>query len=756
MNTGILVHPAVKDLVYARHDVSGMFRWNPQTQAWTQLLDWLPFSNGRVKGCDGFAVDTMAGNDKARQDVIYAALGQGPNYLVTAQAGNGVFRSTDRGDTWTKIWDGAVVSIGPMKIWSYAANAAARGTGEPLAVDPFNPNVLWAGTRNNGLYRAFNARDAKPVFERCDGAPVGFVQNATHPRGIRIVWPDPRGGTMETGTPRERAKRIYLGVPQGGSGADAFEGGVWRSDDGGANWTRLGGENAPVYPVGIAPGPNGSIFTGNGGRKGGYGAGLRVWDGAKWNIVEGTEKENFTDVASNPADLGQGVAVGEYGLFVSQNGIWSRRDRGVLSVEKANWQQPTFFYPLTGAANYAFDPFRPGAIWEGDPYGISFSSDVFAAKPRFAPRLKNLETTVNWSLCAPPSGNGNNVVLWSTCADVNGFAHRNLDEFPQEQLWQTLGMKVYGGIGSAAFSDIEYCPAQPQFMAASQSTKSGYADPMAQIHLSQDGGKTWKAFPAPPLRADAAPGTSTASGAAKLAFSSQNPNLLLFWGSNRKPYFTRNALAPDGPAWTESRGLDWSMTNIYPYNTTTLLLAADPKDGETFYLSHRYSAYGGAQSRVWVSHDGGANWQLPEGQNGVPLFGNYTRLTAVVNAAGQSEVWVNGPPDAPLCHSLDGGKTWQKVSPLIASIEMFAFGKAAPGHTNAALFVLGTVMLDGKARSGAFISDDLGQSFRPMTDAQLPMIGGSSLSQAEGDPNVYGRLFVSVDGSGILYSERQN
>lgn len=42
--TGLVIHPKAADIVYARTDVGGVFRWNPANQSWMQLLqaDSLP------------------------------------------------------------------------------------------------------------------------------------------------------------------------------------------------------------------------------------------------------------------------------------------------------------------------------------------------------------------------------------------------------------------------------------------------------------------------------------------------------------------------------------------------------------------------------------------------------------------------------------------------------------------------------------------------------------------------------------------
>ena len=77
-NHGVIVHPTVPDLVYARQDVSGLLRWDPKGQQWIQLFDWMPVGWKNVKGSSGVAVDPNPGTDKKRQDTLYAATGGYP------------------------------------------------------------------------------------------------------------------------------------------------------------------------------------------------------------------------------------------------------------------------------------------------------------------------------------------------------------------------------------------------------------------------------------------------------------------------------------------------------------------------------------------------------------------------------------------------------------------------------------------------------------------------------------------------------
>src|SRR3569623_3327495 len=87
---GFVYHPTEKDLMYARTDVGGAYRWDPATRS------WIPLQDGVTSG-DDYGVLSLA-LDAQNPDMVYIATG-----LYTNQwSGNGkVWRSSDRGETWT-------------------------------------------------------------------------------------------------------------------------------------------------------------------------------------------------------------------------------------------------------------------------------------------------------------------------------------------------------------------------------------------------------------------------------------------------------------------------------------------------------------------------------------------------------------------------------------------------------------------------------------------------------------------------------
>src|SRR5690349_20195068 len=88
----IVFNPGEKNLVYARTDIGGAYRWDETTQSWTPLLDWVGPDNW---GCNGALSIAPAPADTRR---VYAAVGM---YTNDWDPNNGaVLLSSDKGATW--------------------------------------------------------------------------------------------------------------------------------------------------------------------------------------------------------------------------------------------------------------------------------------------------------------------------------------------------------------------------------------------------------------------------------------------------------------------------------------------------------------------------------------------------------------------------------------------------------------------------------------------------------------------------------
>ncbi|EFL13332.1 cellulose-binding family II protein [Streptomyces sp. C] len=83
------------------------------------------------------------------------------------------------------------------------------------------------------------------------------------------------------------------------------------------------------------------------------------------------------------------------------------------------------------------------------------------------------------------------------------------------------------------------------------------------------------------------------------------------------------------------------------------------------------------------------------------------------------------------------------------SVSALGFGKAAPGASYQALYLIGTV----KDVTGVFRSTDQGATWLRVNDDahQWGGIGGTGV--ITGDPDVFGRVYVGTNGRGLQYGD---
>jgi hypothetical protein len=190
-------------------------------------------------------------------NTLYAGTGE-PNASGDSEAGLGVWKSTDGGNTWTQL----AATIGPITTTS--PGGGSNGTYGPgnaflgrsisaIVVDPTNASHLYVSSAKGvrgvssvtggGTTNPPTPRPPYGVFESTDGgATFSFIWDGgaacpvtcdgTDPlasiRGVHAMALDPNwNGTTN--------KIVYAADFPGLSGG----GGVWRSTDGGSSWTQI-------------------------------------------------------------------------------------------------------------------------------------------------------------------------------------------------------------------------------------------------------------------------------------------------------------------------------------------------------------------------------------------------------------------------------------------------------------------------------------------------------------------------------------
>ncbi len=164
--TGVYLHPLQQDLVYIRTDIGGFYRWNSVDKRWIPLTDHFGLAKSNYYGGEALALDPNNPN------IVYIAAGK---YTASSAGLGTIFKSTDQGKTWTKL--NIDLAMG--------GNETKRWAGERLAVNPFNSNVIFFGSRLNGLWKSADAGATWDKVTSFSGQPkadigiAGIVFNKT-------------------------------------------------------------------------------------------------------------------------------------------------------------------------------------------------------------------------------------------------------------------------------------------------------------------------------------------------------------------------------------------------------------------------------------------------------------------------------------------------------------------------------------------------------------------------------------------------
>ena len=197
--TGIDIAP--DDTMVVRTDTYGAYIWNGSE--WQPLVTSLSMPAAHV--------DT--GNAEGVYEIRIAP--SNTNILYMEYLGQ-VYRSSDKGTTWTDTNFAHVVQD---------PNDANRMNGQKMAVDPINPDIVYAGTGQDGLFVTMNGGTS---WDRVSALPPSAIDTSTglYP-GISGITFDPTSGSAEGKT-----NVIY---------AASYGSGVYRTDNGGASWSLLTG-----------------------------------------------------------------------------------------------------------------------------------------------------------------------------------------------------------------------------------------------------------------------------------------------------------------------------------------------------------------------------------------------------------------------------------------------------------------------------------------------------------------------------------
>ncbi|MBD3409322.1 MAG: T9SS type A sorting domain-containing protein [Ignavibacteriales bacterium] len=325
----LVVHPDSSNVVYAGSVSGGVWKTTDGGASWRALADEM----------DNLAVCSMA-MDPDDPGALYAGTGEG-YHNQDAVRGEGIFKTTDAGETWTRLASTAGENF-------YYVNQ--------LEIDPAS-GAIWAGTREG-------------LFKSADGGATwtGAITNRQHCADLEIVpttpttifatfgviyvdsrvlrstdagatWTvvyAPTGkGRAELGVSPADPNRVYLALTNGSTQAVDQ---ILHSSDGGDSWS-----DAPLPPNALGIG-------------GSY-AGYQAW----YNNI----------LVAHPSDPDA--------FMVGGIDLYSTTDVGTTWKRNSNWYS-LMGYEYVHADQHAIEyaPSAPNVIYAGNDGGVYRSTDYGA------------------------------------------------------------------------------------------------------------------------------------------------------------------------------------------------------------------------------------------------------------------------------------------------------------------------------------------------------------------------------------------
>lgn len=732
--SGIITSKTEKNVIYARTDVGGAYRWNEATQSWICITDWLGPNDMGLLGIDALALDPST---------------PGRLYMLAGtdywnQGKTMILRSEDYGETFD--------TVNVTAQFKTHGNGYGRQNGERLAVDPNQPNVLFCGTRGNGLWKSENrgstwaqvASFTKPA----SGEGVGFVLfdktrvtggvtqrifAGSLNTGANLFVSDDAGKTWQTIalptlskqlmpqravlTPKGRYLYVTMANGSGpgfGSGTTISRGALLRYDTEAKSWENISPENSLDDPPDPAhPGQN--LWDAH---LGGYGglsmaasdsnqlivASINNW---KPQIWDGSNKAAWGDKFFVTVDGGKTWKSLFGDLTDSQiASVNSSAPIAVLSKEGFDWIEGESIH---WAGSIEFDPFNSKRVFVTSGNGI-YRTDNLAPGQRFAWNFcaRGLEETVPLDMVSVPGG-----PLITVIGDYDGFVHRDVMRPPLLRHTPKMG----------STSGVDFAKGKPAVVVRvggndKTADNSEYVFP---LYYSTDTAKTWTKFGTHP-----SPGQNYRG---KIAVSSDGSAVI--WNPEGKNLLVRTS--DWGATWTTSTGANGM--NMRPI--------ADPVNANVFYAFN---------NGLLKSSDKGVTFAKVDNSN----LSSTTDLQATPGREGH--LWVtgyayDGVNGGYLARSIDGGKTFAFVDPAVdpaytqrvQHCEAVGFGKAAPGATYPAIYIYGTV----GGILGLYQSVDEAKTWTRIDDAKHRFGALANGGFVRGDANTFGVVYRSTAGRGI-------
>jgi len=545
-----------------------------------------------------------------------------PNVMFVTDAWAGIFMSRDAGETWMPSNAGITVRTGES------------GDAIPIfcaTIDPHNPDIIWAGTQNT-----------RGIFKSMDGGLSWTQMNNGVEEAPGITF---RGFTVDPQSSdvvyaaAEISSWVWAGAERPGREFDMTRGVVYRTTDGGLNWTAIWrGDNLARY-VWIDPRNSNVLYISTGifdreaansdpqaRQPGGVGIVKSTDGGQTWNPSNNGLNNLYVGSLfmhpENPDILLAGAGNIQYH---EGGGVYLSTDGGT------SWRQ-TLSEDIIQSVEFALSD--PNIAYAGNSGAIYRSEDGGQSWQRVSGGSED-----GWGSPGVRAGFPIDFQVDPSNPDrlfANNYGGGNFLSLDGGHTW-TVASAGYTG---AQVRDITVDPAI---------SSTVFAAGRSGIFVSVDGGDTWTGLNNPPQANMEwyAVAVDPANSQHILAANNWSAAIVESWNGGQKWKIVSSPV---------QHGISWRVITFAHSDPSTVYAGTS-----AFYSAGTFDDRMPAAG-IYVSHDGGANWSAANDANSQD--GNITGLAV---APDNPAVVYATTGNHGVLRSIDGGNNWERLSLPVTS-----------------------------------------------------------------------------------------